>query len=230
MLPALLILYLGAFITILVKASPITFILDKNKQECFYLLTPDTDCEITYYFSSTQDGTSEGITTNKPDLNYEIFAPDSRDVPIISKQNERKGQWGFVGKHRGEYSFCFKNPSLYDPIPVELELTYKCEKQSSLDKKRAIRRQEHKIEHPIEQISEQMYISLSDRLDSIERQLYMLEKNMKYYITRNDRNHYTVSSTVNRITMFSIYGILLIIGMSWCQIMILKWIFNRSRK
>lgn len=229
MLVTLITLYINALIAVVVKGSPITFVLDENTQECFYLLTPDVDCEITYYFS-TQEETSEGTTTNEYSLNYEIFGPDSKNEPIISKRNERRGQWGFIGDHKGEYSFCFQNPSLYDPISVEVELAYKCERQSDLDKKRAIRRQERKLEHPIEQISDQLYTSLSDKLDSIERQLYMLEKNMEYYITRNDRNHYTVSSTVNRITMFSIYGILLIIGMSWCQIMVLKWIFNRSRK
>ena len=230
MILTLITLYICAIITTVAKASPVTFILDRNKQECFYLLTPDIDCEITYYFSTQDDESSKSTATNDNILNYEIFGPDSSSVPMISKQNERKGHWRFIGDYKGEYSFCFQNPSSYDPIPVELELTYKCEKQSDLDKKRAIRRQEHKIEHPIEQISEQLYTSLSDELDSLERQLYMLEENMEYYITRNARNHYTVTSTVNRITMFSIFGILLIIGMSWCQISVLKWIFNKSRK
>lgn len=224
----LLSLYALVAVCSVAGASPLTFILGKGAQECFYTLTPDTDCEISYYFS-VQHGEQ-----NDYDLNYDIYGPESRGEAIISRKGERQGEWAFIGDSKGEYSFCFDNPSAYYERVVDLEIKYKCDRQGSVDVKRAGRRQERNIPSTkggqSEGMSEQLHRSLDDKLDTIERQLYMLERNMQYYSTRNDRNHYTVSSTVHRITMFSIYGILLIIGMSVGQIMVLKWYFNRSRR
>lgn len=213
-------------------ASPLTFILGKGEQECFYTLTPDTDCEISYYFA-VQHGDN-----NDYKLNYDIYGPDSSGKAIISRSGERQGEWTFVGDSKGEYSFCFDNPSQYNERVVDLEIKYKCDRQGPLDVKRANRRQERNIV-PLKGVdasengsgmSEQLHRSLDDKLDVIERQLYLLERNMDYYSTRNERNHYTVSSTERRITLFSIYGILLIVGMSLGQILVLKWIFKESRR
>ncbi|CAL9734421.1 protein Erp3p [Monosporozyma servazzii] len=212
-------------------ASPLTFILGKGEQECFYTLTPDIDCEISYYFAV------QHADNNDYKLNYDIYGPDSSGKAIISRSGERQGEWTFIGDSKGEYSFCFDNPSQYSERVVDLEIKYKCDRQGPIDVKRANRKQERNI--PLKRgdgtsseggMSEQLHRSLDDKLDVIERQLYILERNMDYYSTRNERNHYTVSSTERRITMFSIYGILLIVGMSLGQILVLKWIFKESRR
>lgn len=211
-------------------ASPLTFILGKGEQECFYTLTPDIDCEISYYFA-VQHGEN-----NDYKINYDVYGPGGSGKAIISRSGERQGEWAFTGESKGEYSFCFDNPSQYYERVVDLEINYKCDRQGPIDIKRANRKQERNI--PMKQVgnddknelSESLNRSLDDKLDVIERQLHMLEQNMNYYSTRNERNHHTVSSTERRITMFSIYGILLILGMSMGQILVVKWIFKESRR
>ena len=61
------------------EASPLTFELNKGRKECLYTLTPDIDCTISYYFA-VQQGES-----NDFDVNYEIFAPDDKNKPIIER-------------------------------------------------------------------------------------------------------------------------------------------------
>ncbi|EJS44331.1 erp3p [Saccharomyces arboricola H-6] len=203
------------------KASPLTFELKKGQKECLYTLTPDVDCTISYYFA-VQQGES-----NDFDVSYEIFAPDDKNKPIIERSGERQGEWSFVGQHKGEYSLCFYGGKAHDKI-VDLEIKYTCERQ---DDARHERRKARKVQRNLRDSKiDPLQDSLENSIDMIERQLHVLEGNIQYYKTRNSRNHDTVCSTERRIVMFSIYGILLIVGMSFSQIAILEFIFKESRK
>ncbi|KOH00334.1 Erp3p [Saccharomyces eubayanus] len=203
------------------KASPLTFQLKKGQKECLYTLTPDIDCSISYYFA-VQQGES-----NDFDVNYEIYAPDDKNKPIIERSGERQGEWSFVGQHKGEYSFCFYGGKAHDKI-VDLDIKYTCERQDDVrNERRKVRKAQRNLrDSKIDPLQD----TLENSIDTIERQLHVLERNVQHYKTRNTRNHHTVCSTERRIVMFSIYGILLIIGMSCAQIAALEFIFRESRK
>ena len=203
------------------EASPLTFELNKGRKECLYTLTPDTDCTISYYFA-VQQGES-----NDFDVNYEIFAPDDKNKPIIERSGERQGEWSFIGQHKGEYAICFYGGKAHDKI-VDLDFKYNCEHQDDI---RNERRKARKAQRNLrDSKTDPLQDSVENSIDTIERQLHVLERNIQYYKSRNTRNHHTVCSTEHRIVMFSIYGILLIIGMSCAQIAILEFIFRESRK
>ena len=53
---------------------------------------------------------------------------------------------------------------------------------------------------------------------------------MQYYKTRNNRNQATVVSTESRIYYFSIFEVLLMVGMGFLQITIVQLFFRGSRK
>ncbi|CCK72530.1 Erp3p KNAG_0K01670 [Huiozyma naganishii CBS 8797] len=205
-------------------ASPLTFELKGGQRECFYTLTPDVDCDVSYYFAVQQSA------NNDFKIGYEVFGPDSATEAIIRREGERQGEWGFVAEPKGEYSFCFYDPGHSDKV-VDLEITYKCAKQDARDLRRAARKRQKPLgEAPGHDAAEQLQGSLENSVDTIERQLYQLERSMQYYKTRNNRNHDTVQSTERRIAMFSLYGIVLILGMSAAQIAVLQWFFKESRK
>lgn len=201
--------------------SPITFELRKGQRECFYTLTPDVGCTISYYFA-VQEGDA-----NDFQVDYEIFGPADKYTPILKRTKERQGEWSFYAEHRGEYAFCFEGGKAHNKI-VDLEIEYKCVRQ---DNDRSERRKARKEQRKLKDASaNQLQESLENSVDNIERKLYLLERNMQYYKTRNNRNHYTVRSTNRRVALFSIYGIFLVVGMSCAQVYMLQWFFKISRK
>lgn len=158
-----------------------------------------------------------------------MYGPGSEGHPITSGEGETQGHWTFTGDHMGEYTFCFNNPSAYYEQVVDLEISYRCDRRGPVD----VRREERARVRDVRQneiVSDALHESIDDKLDVIDRELYVLERNMGYYMTRNERNHYTVASTAKRITNFSVCGILLVVGMSLSQIALLKWVFAESRK
>ena len=207
------------------SASPVTFELKNGQEECFYTLTSDTDCDVTYYFHVDDAGRGE------EHVDYRIYGPSNQQSPIIERSSERSGEWAFLADDKGEYRFCFSGSQgdRYDKV-VSLELKYDCKINNDARSRNKADRRKLRNLREVSDEGEEMQHSLDNAVDSIERQLHKLEGDMNYYITRNGRNHLTVQSTESRIAWFSFYGILIIIGMSAGQILLLQWLFAQSRK
>lgn len=206
-----------------VFASPLTFELKKGEDECFYTLTSDIDCDITYYFA-VQDAPK-----NDYDINYKIYGPANHQQPIIERSNERQGEWAFLGDDKGEYKFCFEGGKTGNKV-VDFEIKYDCKQNNDVRSKNREERKKLRNLRDFDSKEDDLQTTLDDSIDTIERQLYSLENDMNYYNTRNSRNHLTVKSTESRIGWFSMYGILLVVGMSAAQILVLQFFFKQSRK
>lgn len=218
-----LLLLVATFFCLLrgVAPSPITFELTKGQRECFYAMTPDVGCRVSYYFA-VQEGESNDFL-----VDYEIYAPSDRFNPILERFKERLGEWSFYAEHKGEYAFCFYGGETHNKI-VDLDINYRCDQE---DDARSQRRKHRKEQRRLRgSPNDPLQESLENSVDNIERQLYLLEQNMHYYENRNNRNHHTVRSTNSRIVLFSLYGILLVIGLGCAQVFILNWLFRVSRK
>ncbi|SCU93822.1 LAMI_0E15698g1_1 [Lachancea mirantina] len=200
----------------LATAAPITFELKAGFRECFYLLTPDIDCKISYYFA-VQRGDE-----NKLSVNYEIYKPDNRDKAAVVRKGETQGQWSFIGEHKGEYGLCFSSGDEGNKI-IDVEFKYD-EKFTSRDK----RRKKHFPQGLFGQ--DPLHESLEDSIDDIERHMSVLERKLDHYKARSIRNQQTVMSTGKRIVGFSLYGILLVVVMGVAQCLVLQAFFNEARK
>lgn len=215
-----------------VISSPLTFQLTKEKEECVHLLVPDTDCTIKYNFDINNSINNNENEKNNDYVKFNVYAPGlTKKGPIISNEKQISGQWSFIGEEKGEYSFCFELPkdSAINSKTLSLEIEYLCDLLNEHDKRRDQRLQDKKLKNDETGLTNKLQTSLEDSIDHIERQLYVMERDMGYYMTRNIRNQYTVNSTEHRISMFSIYGILLIVLMSVSQIVTLQWFFKKSR-
>lgn len=201
--------------------STITFELPKSQTECFYILAPEAQCTITYYFAVL------GSQSNDNSVNYKIYNPEDKELPIIEKSNVRLSEWSFVGESEGEYAFCFQGGNEYNKI-VDLDIRHTCHNEVSMGSKES----EAKIaaRNLRQQHNDPVKNSVEHLVDKIGEQLNQLETNLLYYKIRSKRNHNTVLSNDSRITDFSIFGILLVFGMGLIEIIILKLFFRESRK
>lgn len=215
-----------------VFGSSLTFQLTKEKEECVHLLVPDTDCTIKYNIDINNNINANNNEKSSDFVKFNVYAPGlNKKGPVISNDRQISGQWSFVGEEKGEYSFCFELPrdSSVQSKTLSLEVTHSCDLLNEHDRKRTERLQNKKLTNDEIVVTEKLQTSLEDSIDHIERQLYVMERDMGYYMNRNIRNQYTVNSTEHRILMFSFYGILLIVLMSVLQIVSLQYVFQKSR-
>lgn len=207
----------------LAASSSVSFEVLENKRECVYVMTPERDCTVSYFFS-VQFGSNDDF-----DINYEVTSPENPNKPFIIRKDEQQGEWEFLAEQKGEYSFCFYSSLPNDKI-VELDVKYQCDSTNDLRKQKLEAKKQKRMQEVNSDNEDDLQRSLDSKVEQIDRKLFTLEKNIAYYKSRNNRNQSTVISTSSRITYFSFYGILLVCAMGFAQIGLLKFLFKRSRR
>lgn len=200
------------FIVSVVSASALTFTLGAQETSCFYIFTTKPQTSISYYFAVQSGGAF--------DVDYLIRNP--RGEVIVSEEKQRQGDFVFPADITGEYEFCFANGmSTYAEKVVDFEIKF--DEEEGYDFKANMPDQPNV--KPNEHVE-----SMQETVDSIDQQLDGLLRTLQYYKTRNNRNQGTVKSTESRIYYFSIFEVLLMVGMAFLQITIVQLFFKGSRK
>ncbi|CAK7910076.1 protein Erp3p [[Candida] anglica] len=195
-----------------VWGSALTFTLGAQETSCFYIFTTKPRTSISYYFAVQSGGAF--------DVDYTIKNP--RDEVIVSEDKQRQGDFVFTADLVGEYEFCFANDmSTFAEKVVDFEIKF--ESEEGMDFKADMPDQPNS--KPIAHVE-----SMQSTVDSIDSQLDGLLRTLQYYKTRNNRNQATVKSTESRIYYFSIFEVLLMVGMAALQITIVQLFFKGSRK
>ncbi|CAH01241.1 Erp3p [Kluyveromyces lactis] len=199
-------------LVIVCQSSPITVQLQKNGKECVYIDVDDSDCKISYYFA-VQEGENNAFR-----VSYELWSPDDTEYPMIYKDDEEQGQWTFPAKHTGEYALCVIGDEY--PKIVDLDIVQICFDQ---------------IPKPAdprligETIDSSLVRTLQDSVNIIEDQLQVLERNLKLYKSRAERNHHTVKSIASRLVTISICSIVLVPTIAVLEIIIMKYILGKFK-
>lgn len=197
----------------LIAGSAFTFILGAQERSCFYVFTDKPNTGIRYYFAVQSGG--------QFDVDYEIKDPQGNVVLLDQKQ--RQGDYVFTAHSVGEYEFCFSNQmSTFAEKVVDFEISF--ENDDDPKKFKADMPEQPNVK-PLEHVE-----SMQQTVDQIEEQLDGLYKTLQYYKTRNNRNQATVRSTESRIYYFSVFEVLLMVGMAFLQITIVQLFFKGSRK
>lgn len=206
-------LFLLLAVSQLILASAITFILGAQQKQCYYVFTSKPETQIGYYFAVQAGG--------QFDVDYTIKNP-SGEI-IVSEDKQRQGDFVFTAHAVGEYEFCFANGmSTFAEKVVDFEIKF--ENDDNANSFKASMPQQPNTK-PIAHVE-----SMQKVVDKIDEQLDGLSRTLQYYKTRNNRNQATVKSTENRIYYFSIFEVLLMVGMAFLQITIVQFFFKGSRK
>lgn len=204
---------LGAFISLfsLISASALTFTLGAQEKSCFYIFTEKPRTSVNFYFAVQSGGSF--------DVDYAIKNP--KGVIIHSDEKQRQRDFMINADEVGEYEFCFANGmSTFAEKVVDFEIKFQDENDI------------YKAKMPVQPNSQpNTHVEgMQTTIDNIDLQLDNLLKALQYYKTRNNRNQATVRSTESRIYYFSIFEVLLMVGMAFLQITIVQIFFKGSRK
>ncbi|KAL9630425.1 MAG: hypothetical protein Q9164_006422, partial [Protoblastenia rupestris] len=178
-------LFLGAFLACtisLVSSTALTYKLTPSEQACFFSDVKQQGAKIAFYFAVQSGGSF--------DVDYSVRGP--RDNIIMENSKERQLDAVFTAKEIGEYKFCFNNEmSTYTDKMVDFEIAVEGEGPSAL--------------LPSKQgTSPEQTSALEESIMQVSRDLSTINRNQKYFRTRENRNFSTVKSTESRIFNFSV--------------------------
>lgn len=196
----------------LISGSALTFQLGAQATECFYIFTTKPNTPVSYYFAVQSGGAF--------DVDYTIKSP--RGEILVKEEKERLGDFVFQADIIGEYEFCFSNGmSTFAEKVVDFEIKFEDSNTNNFKANMPDQPNTKPIAH-VE--------NMKRTVDKIDTQLDGLLRTLQYYKTRNNRNQATVKSTESRIYYFSIFEVLLMVGMAFLQITIVQLFFKGSRK
>lgn len=206
--------YISAFIGLLqITQAAVTFILGAHESVCFGVFTEKPRTSVSYYFAVQSGGSF--------DVDYTIKNPKG-DI-VVSEEKQRQGDFVINADIAGEYELCFSNGmSTFAEKVIDFEIKVENEDESN----------DFKANMPDQPNTKPMahVASMSKTVDNIDQQLDGLLRTIQYYKTRNNRNQATVKSTESRIYYFSIFEVLLMVGMAGLQITVVQLFFKGSRK
>ncbi|KAL8711459.1 MAG: hypothetical protein Q9220_004117 [cf. Caloplaca sp. 1 TL-2023] len=131
---------------------------------------------------------------------------------------ERQGDFVFTAKEQGDYRFCFNNEmSTFAEKMVDFEIAVENEsRDAKLPSKQGTSPEQTSV--------------LEESIHKVSRDLSTINRNQKYFRTRENRNMSTVRSTESRIFNFSIAESALMVSMAGLQVFIVRFFFQGARK
>lgn len=193
--------------------AALTFTLGAHETLCYYIFTEKPRTAISYYFAVQSGGSF--------DVDYTIKNP--RGEVVVSEDKQRQGDFVINADLAGEYELCFSNGmSTFAEKVVDFDIIF--DNDDGLNDFRANMPDQPNAK-PMAHVE-----SMQNTVDKIDLQLDGLLRTIQYYKTRNNRNQATVKSTEGRIYYFSIFEVLLMVGMAFLQITVVQLFFKGSRK
>ncbi|EKG19039.1 GOLD domain-containing protein [Macrophomina phaseolina MS6] len=205
---ALLLSSLVAIFATAVSSTALTYKLPANEKSCFFAHVNQKGAKVAFYFAVQSGGSF--------DIDYEVVGPN--EYSIMEGAKERQGDFVFTANNPGEYRFCFNNEmSTFAEKIIDFEI--------------AVENEEARAKLPSKQgTSPEQTSVLEESLLKLSSQLSTINRNQKYFRTRENRNFSTVRSTERRIFNFSIIESVMMITMAGLQVFIVRFFFQGARK
>ncbi|KAI9789525.1 MAG: hypothetical protein M1835_001607 [Candelina submexicana] len=174
-----------------VTATALTYKLTPNEKACFFSYVEQKGAKVAFYFAVQAGGSF--------DVDYSVVGPN--DKIIMDGSKERQGDFVFTANEPGEYRFCFNNEmSTFADKMVDFEIAVENEQRAQLPSKQGT--------------SPEQTSALEESILKLSGQLSTINRNQKYFRTRENRNFSTVRSTERRIFNFSCIESLMMVTMA----------------
>jgi len=196
-----------ALFTSAVHGTALTYKLGANEKSCFFTYVEQNGAKVAFYFAVQSGGSF--------DVDYSVVGPNEKT--ILDGTKERQGDFVFTANEVGEYRFCFNNEmSTFVEKMVDFEIAVENEARAQLPSKQGTSPEQTSV-------LEESILKLSAQLSTINR-------NQKYFRTRENRNFSTVRSTEQRIFNFSIIEGVMMVTMAGLQVFVVRFFFQGARK
>ncbi|KAL8681373.1 MAG: hypothetical protein Q9186_002516 [Xanthomendoza sp. 1 TL-2023] len=206
-LPLIVISLLG-YVCSHVSATALTYKLQAHELACFFSHVQEKGVKLAFYFAVQSGGSF--------DVDYSVVGPNEKT--ILEGSKERQGDYVFTAQEQGEYRFCFNNEmSTWAEKMVDFEIAQENEsRDAKLPSKQGT--------------SPEQTSALEESILKVSRDLSTINRNQKYFRTRENRNMSTVKSTEGRIFNFSVMESALMVSMAGLQVFIVRYFFQGARK
>ncbi|KAI9828434.1 MAG: hypothetical protein M1832_002862 [Thelocarpon impressellum] len=189
------------------SATALTYKLAPSEKACFFTWVEQKGAKVAFYFAVQSGGSF--------DVDYAVTGPNEKI--IMDGTKERQGDFVFTAQETGEFRFCFDNEmSTFADKFVDFEIAVENEARAQLPSKKGT--------------SPEQTSALEESIFKLSGQLSTINRNQKYFRTRENRNFSTVRSTERRIFNFSVIEGLMMVTMAGLQVFIVRFFFQGARK
>ena len=168
------------------------------------------------------------------DVDYVVSGPTSKT--ILEGTKERQGDFVFTAKETGDYMFCFNNEmSTFADKMVDFDIAVLLPPILNIPGNNEWHgtkvENESRATLPSKKGTTPAQTSaLEESIIRVSTQLSTINRNQKYFRTRENRNFSTVSSTERRIFNFSVVESGMMVAMAGLQVFIVRFFFQGARK
>ncbi|TPX31655.1 hypothetical protein SmJEL517_g05078 [Synchytrium microbalum] len=188
-------------------ATTLTYRMQPHERACFYGAAKAIGEKIAFYFAVQSGGSF--------DIDYEILDP--QNLPVLNGDRERQGDYVFAASKVGEYTFCFSNTmSTFAEKLVDFDISVEHE----LNEGGALKPPKPNVDKET---------SMDESLRKIGDSLYAVQRQQKFFRTRENRNFDTVKSTEGRIFWFALIQGGMIMLMAVLQVYVVRNFFRNPK-
>ncbi|KAJ1986298.1 hypothetical protein H4R33_003432 [Dimargaris cristalligena] len=200
-----------ALATLLATVAPpadavtLTYWVGANEKACFYTNVNEAGKKLGFYFAGQAGGNF--------DIDFTVTNP--RDQVILSDEAQKQGDYVLTGNLPGEYAFCFSNGvATREDKLIDFDISVE-------DESRAKHTPDHEKAGEDDKVDESLHL--------IGAGLARVERDLKYFRTRENRNKSTVQSTQERVFYFAVMESVAIFAVAALQVFAIRTLFNTKK-
>ncbi|KAJ1919221.1 hypothetical protein IWQ60_007296 [Tieghemiomyces parasiticus] len=203
----LAVLFLTALVSTPARAVTLTYWVGANEKACFYTNVNQIGKKIGFYFAGQAGGNF--------DIDYTVTDP--RERVVLEGKAEKQGDFVLNGNVLGEYSFCFSNEvaSREDKL-IDFDISVEDE----------VRAEHADASSPESSEVAKDDMKVDQSLHLIASGLNRVERDLKYFRTRENRNKNTVLSTQDRVFFFGVVDTIAIFAVAALQVFAIRTFFS----
>lgn len=145
------------------------------------------------------------------EIDWSVTSPSNKI--IVDGHKERQADIIFTGQEIGEYTFCFEDGTFAGDKLVDFDITVESEPRLSMPLNPSAMLSEHSA-------------PLDTSISKVQEQLTDIMRTQRYFRTWENRGFDTVRSTKSKLFYFSVIESLLMIGISFGQVALIRYLFD----
>ncbi|KAJ1968970.1 hypothetical protein H4R35_006273 [Dimargaris xerosporica] len=189
------------------QAVTLTYWVGAREKACFYTTVEKPGQKVGFYFAGQAGGNF--------DIDYTVKDPKAR--VLFEGEAQKQGDFVFTGNDVGEYAFCFSNGvATHEDKLIDFDISVENESRPEHDEpgQTAMSNEDKKID---------------ESLNLIASAINRVQRDLRYFHNRENRNKNTVQSTERRVFNFALLESIAIFVVSALQVFAIRTFFSSKQ-